>query len=196
MAALGSYRYVPTLSVYTAVLSCSCCGVNECKELLFILSAETPATPSVTCVNLRGDSKELFTFTPQQEQESTAVYTDKVGTYLYEPNAAIQKAGCFHSLATATDTLKLHPNSHLFTSDSFVGEFPGRQFKVKSVHGFSKEEIKQISTLGKANITVRNFHQETAVLRKRLKLADGGDNYIFATTLSKGEKVLIVCEKA
>ena len=169
---------------------------NECKELLFILSAETPATPSVTCVNLRGDSKELFTFTPQQEQESAAAYTDKVGTYLYEPNAAIQKAGCFHSLATATNTLKLHPNSHLFTSDEYVGEFPGRQFRVKSVHGFSKEDIKQISTLGKANITVRNFNHDTALLRKRLKLADGGENYIFATTLSNGEKVLVVCEKA
>ena len=90
---------------------------------------------------------------------------------------------------------KLHPNSQLYTSEALVYDFPGRVFEVVDVLGFSKAEIKKVQALQKANITVRNFPESVQQLRKRLKLADGGDNYIFATTLAKGEKVLVVCKK-
>lgn len=168
---------------------------NECKELLFILSQKESKCPTTHCVNLLPSGNEQFTFTAEDEQQSAAAYATEVQSYLYEPNSAIQKAGCFHSLTAATGAFKLHPNSHLFTSNNPIENFPGRQFKVIEVHGFSKEDIKKISALGKANITVRNFPESVQQLRKRLKLADGGEEYIFATTLAGGDKVLIVCRK-
>jgi hypothetical protein len=90
---------------------------------------------------------------------------------------------------------KLHPNSQLYTADTYIPEFPGRTFRVVEVAGFSKAEIKRVQTLQKANITVRNFPENVQQLRKRLKLADGGDHYIFATTLANGDKALIICKK-
>jgi hypothetical protein len=91
---------------------------------------------------------------------------------------------------------KLHPNSQLYTSDERVASFPGRIFEVVDVTGFSKADIKKVQALQKANITVRNFPESVQLLRKRLKLSDGGDSYIFATTLAGGEKVLVLCKKA
>jgi hypothetical protein len=76
-----------------------------------------------------------------------------------------------------------------------IDDFPGRVFEVVAVYGFSKAEIKKVQALQKANITVRNFPESVQQLRKRLKLSDGGDNYIFATTLADERKVLVICKK-
>lgn len=114
---------------------------------------------------------------------------DEVGTYLYEPNAAILKAGAFRSLTQTYPVAKLHLNSHLYTSVSLVPDFPGRRFRVEAVSGFGKKELKAfLMDMDKANITIRNFPLSVAELRKRLKLKEGGDDYIFATTLSGGQK--------
>lgn len=168
---------------------------NECKELLLVLSPHSTPTTTTHCVNLLPDGAQTFSFTAQQEQAATATYTSEVGRYLYEPNAAIQKAGCHKSLAQATGAAKLHPNSHLYTSQERIDTFPGRAFKVTGVVGFSKNELKQLTAIKKANITVRNFPESVAQLRKRLKMADGGDTYIFATTLADERKVLVLCGK-
>ena len=168
---------------------------NECKELLFILGDNKGNSTPITCANIRKDGSHLFTFTAGEEAGSTATYSDTVGKYLYEPNAAIQKSGCSRALSQRFNTPKLHHNSQLYTSDSLIEEFPGRTFTVEKVYGFSKSDIKEIQALSQANITVRNFPESVQLLRKKLKLADGGENYIFATTLSGGEKVLIICHK-
>lgn len=169
---------------------------NECKELLLILSPFSTPTTTTHCVNLLPCSTQTYSFTNLQEQTATATYTSEVAAYLYEPNAAIQKAGCHKSLAQATGATKLHPNSHLYTSHELIENFPGRTFKVTEVLGFTKSDIKKISELKKANITTRNHPDSVQTLRKRLKLADGGDTYIFATTLADERKVLIICSKA
>ena len=91
---------------------------------------------------------------------------------------------------------KLHPNSHLYTSDQWVKEFPGRQFRVLAQGGFGKREVRELlDSVKKANLTVRNFPNSVADLRKKLKLAEGGEDYLFATTLSEGEKAWILCRK-
>ena len=167
---------------------------NECKELLFIIGNST-ANCSFHCVNILKDGVQTFAFTQEDESSSTAKYSNTVGAYLYEPNATIQKAGCHNTLSQRLEIGKLHPNSQLYTSDNPVPDFPGRTFEVVEVLGFSKADIKKVQALGKANITVRNFPESVQQLRKRLKLADGGDSYIFATTLANGSKVLIVCRK-
>ncbi len=168
---------------------------NECKELLFILSKSNGNNIVTHCINITGNGNETFSFTAEEEAAATTGYACEPGQYLYEPNAAIQKAGCHRALATATNTKKLHPNSQLYTANDLIANFPGRKFRIIKSYGFAKSDIKELTALKKANITIRNFPDRVEQLRKRLKLADGGNNYIFATTLADERKVLILCEK-
>ena len=178
---------------------------NECKELLLLLGQEAPteqAPPEeipIRCANLftKGAQEEQhFAFTREQEQHSQCTYTDSLGDYLYEPNASLLKAGAFRSVAAAYSVRKLHPNSHLYTSDTFIGNFPGRIFRNVNQCSFNRKEAKEsLADLKKANVTVRNFPATVAELRKRLHLTEGGDTYLFASTLNDGRKVIIRCEK-
>ena len=116
--------------------------------------------------------------------------------YLYEPNASLMKAGCFGVLSERYDAKMLSKNSHLFVSEDPVEAFPGRAFRIIAVSSFNKKELKrQLSGITKANIATRNFPLSVAELRKRLKLKDGGESYIFATTLSDESHVLVICER-
>ncbi|WP_300910043.1 SAM-dependent methyltransferase [uncultured Bacteroides sp.] len=178
---------------------------NECKELLLILGHAdlAPEEIPIHCVNLQAkggrcmpDGQPAFCFTRAQEQASASIYADIPGKYLYEPNASLLKAGAFRSIARIYRVEKLHPNSHLYTSELPVEGFPGRCFQIAGLCTLNKKEMK--ATLGntkKANITVRNFPASVAELRKRLKLAEGGDVYLFATTLGNEQKVIIKCNK-
>ena len=178
---------------------------NECKELLLLLGQEAPteqAPPEeipIRCANLftKGAQEEQhFAFTREQEQRSQCTYTDSLGDYLYEPNASLLKAGAFRSVAAAYSVRKLHPNSHLYTSDTFIENFPGRIFRIVNQCSFNRKEAKEsLADLKKANVTVRNFPATVAELRKRLHLTEGGDTYLFASTLNDGRKVIIRCEK-
>ena len=170
---------------------------NECKELLLILSKEMTTEVPIHCVNLTLKGEQHFLFSHQQERNSECGYAHQIGNYLYEPNASILKAGAFKSLTSRFPVYKLHPNSHLYTSDERINNFPGRVFRIIHLCGFNKKEIKEaLGDSKKANITVRNFPASVAELRKRLKIADGGEIYLFATTLNNEQKVLIRCEKA
>lgn len=116
--------------------------------------------------------------------------------YLYEPNASLMKAGCFGVISSRYGVKMLAKNSHLFVSEDPVADFPGRSFRIKAVSSFNKKDLKrQLSGITKANIATRNFPLSVTKLRKRLKLKDGGDTYIFATTLSDESHVLFICEK-
>ena len=172
---------------------------NECKELLLILGQTVPQEIKIHCVNLSTKGKQEgqhFTFTREQEQCSQCNYTDSLDEYLYEPNASLLKAGAFKSLSSAFPIRKLHPNSHLYTSDTLIDNFPGRIFRIVNQCSFNKKESKEcLADLKKANITIRNFPATVAELRKRFKLSEGGDTYLFASTLNNEQKVLIRCEK-
>ena len=170
---------------------------NECKELLLVLNKDCDIQPDeipVHCVNLGTDQPPL-TFTRQAEREAQCSYADAPGTYLYEPNAAILKAGAFRTLAYIYNMVKLHPNSHLYTSDAWIADFPGRAFRIEGWCGFGKKEIKDLlADVKQANLTLRNFPATVHDLRKRLKLAEGGTTYLFATTIGQ-QKMLIRCRK-
>lgn len=174
---------------------------GECKELLLVLDrqAEMPVDEvPVVAVNLQSDgSSQTLRFTRRSEQEASCSFADAPSTYLYEPHASLLKGGAFRSLAYIYKVEKLHPNSHLYTSDRWIPSFPGRAFRVESFGGFGKRELKSLlADLRQANLTVRNFPASVADLRKRLHLAEGGDTYLFATTLADGNKVLIRCRKS
>lgn len=169
---------------------------NECKELLFILGGDMGDEPRIHTINFRGESTQVFAYTNAEEINSYCTCTASVSHYLYEPNSSLMKAGCFRLPAARWGLLKLHRNTHLYTSDTLIKEFPGRVFEVKNVDGFGKNELKRLSSeLKKANIAVRNFPERPETLRKRLKLGDGGDTYLFATTLDDERRVIIQCEK-
>lgn len=168
---------------------------NECKELLFILGEGKCEETPIRCVNIRKEELQVFTFTVAEEANAEVTHSNTIGRYLYEPNAAILKGGCYRTLSQRLLINKLHPNSQLYTSDKLVGEFPGRIFEVERVFGFSKADIKQLQNLKKANMTVRNFPESVQALRKKLRLAEGGDKYLFATTLYNGAKALVLCRR-
>lgn len=171
---------------------------NECKELLLILGNNPPAHIPIHCINLSSKRQEpqLFTFTREQESLCECTYADSIGQFLYEPNASLLKGGAYKSLAQAYSLAKLHPNSHLYTSDTLQSNFPGRIFRVNKQYGFGKKEMKEMTAeVKKANITVRNFPSSTNELRKRLKLQEGGNVYLFATTLYNNTRILIHCSK-
>ena len=169
---------------------------GECKELLLVMTRQKPEKTACHCVNL-GTEDPTFTFTLTEEEEAACTYSDTPGRFLYEPNASVMKCGGFRSLATRYGLRKLHPNSHLYTSDHSCKDFPGRAFAIEDCCGFGKKELKGLlNGLGQANLTVRNFPDTVAGLRKRLKLKEGGNAYLFATTLSDGRHVLLRCRKA
>ena len=171
---------------------------NECKELLFVVERETDGRePSVRCINFGLDGMQSFSFTLEEERSAVLVPAGQVGTYLYEPNASVLKAGAFKQIAVRTGVKKLQVNSHLYTSDHLVSDFPGRRFRVDEVLSFTGKLCKGLSkTIPQANITVLNFPLSVEELRKRTKITDGGHVYLFATTLVDGEKVLVKCSKA
>lgn len=127
---------------------------------------------------------------------SPLLSADHTPSYLYEPNASVMKAGCFRELELTFGARQISDNSHLFTSEQLVQGFPGRRFAVDTVTSFNKRQLKEaLRDVASANITVRNFPMTVAILRKKLKLKDGGDTYIFATTTAGGEHVLVITHK-
>lgn len=188
---------------------------SECKELLLVLSRHTPAPAPdevpIHCIDLT--NTELSTinfplstinyqlstinFTRNSESAAPCPLADAPEAFLYEPNAALMKAGAFRTLAHRFGLKKLHPNSHLYTGSEYLADFPGRRFCIEAHAGFSKAELKQLlADCRKANLSVRNFPATVADLRKRLKLSEGGDLYLFATTVADGRKLLLRCRKA
>lgn len=172
---------------------------NECKELLFVLKRDRYQEEPIrlVCVNLgtNGES-DRFVFSPEEERNTVSVLTAAVGRYLYEPNASLLKAGAFKVITTAYPVKKLHVNSHLYTSDSRLNDFPGRRFEVEEVLPFSSALCKKIAkNLPQANITVRNFPLTVEVLRKKTRIRDGGTIYLFATTMADNKHVLIKTQK-
>ena len=171
---------------------------NECKELLLILQKESTSSDiTIHCEHIVNASEhQSFSFTQEQERTSDCPLATEVGAYLYEPNASILKAGAYRSLTQTYACKKLHASSHLYTSEQFIEDFPGRRFHVEAVSGFGKKELKEfLQGMEKANLTIRNFPSSVADLRKRLKLKEGGEDYVFATTLADESKVMIKCRK-
>ena len=169
---------------------------NECKELVFILERGYQGEPQFVCVNLMTPQPAVF-FMQEEERRCPSRLAEGVLNYLYEPNPAVMKAGCFKMLTERFGVCKLHKNSNLYTSNQLVADFPGRIFEVVDWAPFNKK-VKQtlLRDVEKASIAVRNFPLSVAELRRALKINDGDVVYLFATTLKGEEKVIIRTKKA
>ena len=164
---------------------------NECKELLLIISKN--ASPlKLFCAN----NDSVFECIVDGSTFVSHVCQCESPVFLYEPNASIMKGGCFDAVSTRFNIPQIDKNSHLFISDKEVPDFPGRHFTIDRITSMNKRDLKlALCGIEKANITVRNFPMSVSELRKRLKLGDGGDTYIFATTVADGSHRLFVCRK-
>ena len=176
---------------------------NECKELLILLQSSPTTSPTLHCVNLPDDLEfktPLFNNTLAKNGagiKPSFPLEGPEGTFLYEPNASIMKAGCFEALAAHYAIAPLSHDSHLFISPRPIDDFPGRHFLITATTSLNKRDLKTaLRGITHANITTRNFPLSAPALRQRLKLADGGDTYIFATTLADGAHILLVCKKS
>ena len=168
---------------------------NECKELDFILERGYEGEPQFICVNLLTAQPELR-FMQEEELRCPGRLADGVKKYLYEPNPAVMKAGCFKLLTERFSVFKLHKNSNLYTSEQLVPDFPGRIFEVEGWAPYNKK-VKQalLHDVEKASIAVRNFPLSVTELRKTLKINDGDETYLFATILKGEQKVIIRTKK-
>ncbi len=203
---------------------------NECKELLLLLSKNHDDELSIHCVNddscfvfsrsencnesrseERGTGSENCNSTPTGKANTyltprSSLLAPQTQDYLYEPNASIMKAGCFGLLQKRLSVTPIGQNSHLFVSAHFIEDFPGRKFQISAVSSVNKNVTRQLlESTDRANIAVRNFPMTADVLRKKLKLKDGGDTYIFGTTVDnrafaeiwkvKSGPVLVIAKK-
>ena len=180
---------------------------NECKELLLFINRNYNAETQIHAINLKSTSDTSTSINTQNhsllsgflshESALSLSYAREIGTYLYEPYAAHLKSGLYKTIADTYGVSKLHQHSHLYTSTELVNHFPGRQFRVTEVVPFNKKSIKTFfKEHAKANLTTRNFPLTVSQLRTQYKIKEGGEQYIFATTLYDDSLVLILCEKA
>ncbi len=170
---------------------------GECRELLVVLSRRFNGLERLRCVS-DGQGLELSpSGSVAGDTRPARHFTPVAGCRIYEPNPSVMKAGCFDQVASLFSCGEVGTNSHLFASGGPIGDFPGRGFLVEAVCSMNKRDLRaSLGHLERANITVRNFPLGAVELRRRLGLGDGGDAYLFATTLDGGRHVLLLCSRA
>jgi hypothetical protein len=170
---------------------------QECKELLFVLDRgmqEQDFKIKIRIIDAAGQPVHQLDFDREEERAALVSYSKPLH-YLYEPHAAVLKAGAFKTLCTRFGLQKLAMHSQLYTSEAHVHNFPGRSFKIVAICKPDIREIAKHLSGDRANITTRNFPTKPEELRKKWKIKDGGNHYLFATTLADQSKVVIVCVK-
>ena len=165
---------------------------NECKELLFLIDFDSDSSISYFAVDF---SKGIETKTSFYQQ--TTIYTENSfpQKFLYEPNASLMKLGFWNEIASKYSINSISGNTHLYTSDTLLNDFPGRKFEIIAIEKVDKKSILQHLPNKKANISVRNFHISVADIRKKMGIADGGEHFIFFVQLSNGDAKALICRK-
>lgn len=167
---------------------------NECKELLFFCEKGFIGEPVIEAVNVVPQRRvDTFEFQLSEERSTISAWSDPLA-YLYEPNASILKAGAFRLMGTRYGLYKLQVNTHLYTSDQLVEDFPGRVFKVVSLVKPDPKSLKEFFPEGKANVMTRNYPMSVAELKKKTKLEDGGERYLIGFS-GKDKKFLVVGQR-
>ena len=171
---------------------------NECKELFVVLEKDFTEEIKYHCIDFDSNNKQIdFSFTNTPTTPNIASKNDiKRDAYLYEPNASVMKAAGYHLITDYFPAKKIASRSHLFVSEQKIENFPGRTFVITTMFPYNHKNIKTLAErYPKANITIRNFPQMVADIRKRTAIKDGGDDYLFFTTNAEGEKIILACEK-
>ena len=166
---------------------------NECKEVLLILQKQSVENIKIKAVNLMKDKEgQFFEFNINDEKKANSIIASNIESYLYEPNASIMKSGAFKMICYDFEIKKLHKHTHLYTSNRLISDFPGRIFRISKIWENQKEEAKRVT---QANISTRNYPLKAEDLKKKLKIKNGGNIYLFACTIHNEKKVILECKK-
>lgn len=165
---------------------------NECKEVLYLIRKNEFGV-TVNTINIEDERQEFFSF--DYQDSTTEIEYSQPLTYLFEPNAAIMKSGGFNEVAKEFGVSKLAKNSHLYTSNHIVKEFPGKLFEVIETVSYQKDKIEKYIDGGKLNVAVRNFKETPQQIKKKLKIKDGGEYQAFFTTILNNKQVCVICKR-
>lgn len=178
---------------------------NECKEILLVLKRKIESAAPDTATDkiliktrnlFESGKSQAFDFTFEEEKQANPIYTEATGCYLYEPNAAIMKSGAFKSIAIRFNLKKFHVNTHLYTGDELLPDFPGRIMQVSEVFGHSKSALKQLKArYPQANISVRNYPISVDDFRKKTGIKEGGKDYLFVLKSFSEKHIIVACKK-
>lgn len=188
---------------------------GECKEVILLLDAhvsngnkennkvklcsdyqDSCQSVKICCVDFKSQETLNFHFTISEETNAQNIYAESIGKYLFEPDVTLMKGGAFKCVGERFGLKKLSVNSHLYTTEEFNKDLPGRVFEVEETIDFNTKNIKNIKKdISQANITVRNFPMTAEHLKEKLEIKDGGNIYLFATTISKSKTCIIKCKK-
>lgn len=170
---------------------------NECKEVLVVIDADNRSSDSIVCAMIDKNGQTVTCqFNHEAEEQLPYHLADNVLSYIYEPDAALLKSGMYKSISHQYGLYKLHKNSHLYTSDSFCAQFPGRYFEVIEVLPFASKICRSMAKKYPfCNVSTRNFPLSSSRLRDKLGIKDGGDIYLFATTDIRNSHILIIGKK-
>ena len=182
---VNAFKYVQAIHVVAIK--------NECKEVLWLLGRAPHPDPSITCASILEARTDHFLFNFSMEENAPPVPLSGPLQYLYEPGAAILKAGAFKLLGTRFELSKLHVNSHLYTSERPVEQFPGRSFRI--LESLTVREFGQRFKGRQVHISTRNFPENAAFIVKKFRLTEGGDDYAFFTTTEKNKRLALLCAK-
>jgi len=182
-AAVNTLRHVTEIHVVSLN--------NECKELLFVLD-KSITNKTINCILINNLNTHIYSFNYKEEKDIDIAFS-KVKSFIYEPDAAFLKAGLFKTIAKEFKVEKLHANTHIYTSEFLVDNFPGRSLKVLEKLDF--KSFSENNKIKKANIITRNFPFKPDELKKKLKISDGGDVYLYFVTDKNENKVVIRCER-
>ncbi len=171
--ALGLQQLADVKHVFASAIE------NEVREIVFFSEVTFDDEPLIHAINSRGGHDEELIFRYSTESEAIATFGEP-STWLYEPNAAILKAGAFKTVAKEFGLIKLHPNTHLYTSESLNRDFPGRIFRLEKALKIGDTRMRDFFPGGKANIISRNHPLSAMEIKKTSKLKDGGDHYLIA----------------
>lgn len=165
---------------------------NDAKELLWVLKKDFVGEIDIKTVNFVKSGVQIFDLRPSEEKSAISEYSFPLN-YIYEPNASILKSGAFKSVGMKFNLKKLHTHTHLYTSNNLV-DFPGRRFEIEKVIPYNKKSIKELG-LKIANIATRNFTDSVVTIRKKFKIKEGGERYLFFVKNAEDKYQVLVCSK-
>ncbi len=189
----------PLLDISRAAIQLGCVSEvhvvsveNECKELLLLLDFQNTEQAGYFAVDFGRDG---ISKTELTGRSITRAEISTPRRYIYEPNASLMKLGFWNETAELYSLAQLAPNTHLFTSEEYIMDFPGRVFSISAVEKFDKKNILHHLPEGKANIAIRNFPMSVAEIRRKTGIKEGGDIFVFAVRLADNSGAAIISRK-
>ncbi|MEC3879775.1 THUMP-like domain-containing protein [Parapedobacter sp. 10938] len=192
-------KSAPLLDITAALQALECVSAvhivstdNECKELLFVLDRGHADEPRLMATALTADTTASFAFTRSEEHAANTILGAPTG-YLYEPDAALLKAGAFKLIGTRYGLKKLHRHTHLYTASEPRDDFMGKIFRITDVMSYG--DFKKSKAAPRGNVTTRNFPLKAEVLRKRHRIGEDGGRHLFFCTGPNNELLVIFASK-